>query len=454
MAKEPRTGELTTANYGWTKPTVGASDDAWGGYLNADLDGIDSTVHGVSTIANAAYPASNPAGYVTAAAIPAPYILPTASTTVLGGVKVDGSTVTAAGDGTLTAHATGGVPEAPTDGKLYSRQNSAWTPTVVPLGDNRIINGDCRIDQRNNGASGTGVGVYTIDRWIYTGSQNSKFAWQRAGGGAPMAGGFPYWLTFTSTSAFALATADYFQLQQMLEADMVSDFAWGTVSAQPVTLSFWAYSGLTGTFSGSIRNYATTRSYPFTYSIPVASTWTRIVITIPGDTAGTWVMAGNGGAINLSFDLGTGSTYRGPANAWATANYVGATGAVSVVAVNAATFYLTGVKLEVGSVATPYNRQSLAKSMADCQRYYQPVYATCRLNSVGPAFVSNNMSWFNMRSSPTCTLVTAGTRAANVNTISVTASGANSGALNFQTTATAGTDSYILGDLWSLAAEL
>ena len=104
--RKPRTGELTTANYGWTQPMVGASDDQWGGYINADLDGIDGTIKGVSNVANAAYPASNPAGYVTAVAIPAPYVLPTASTTVLGGVKVDGETITIAG-GTISATTTG-----------------------------------------------------------------------------------------------------------------------------------------------------------------------------------------------------------------------------------------------------------------------------------------------------------------------------------------------------------
>src|SRR4029077_1444344 len=110
----------------------------------------------------------------------------------------------------------------------------------------------------------------------------------------------------------------------------------GTASAQSVALSFWVNATLTGTFSGSIRNYAGTRSYPFTFAVPAASTWTRIVITIPGDTAGTWVLSGNGGSLLLSFDLGCGSTFRGPANAWASANYVGATGAVSLVAVNPA----------------------------------------------------------------------------------------------------------------------
>jgi hypothetical protein len=85
-------------------------------------------------------------------------------------------------------------------------------------------------------------------------------------------------------------------------------------------------------------------------------------------------MSGNAGSAALFFDLGSGANARGPANAWASANRVGANGAVSVVAVNGASFYVTGVKLEIGSVATPYNRQSLAKSMADCQRYYQTNY--------------------------------------------------------------------------------
>ena len=147
MAKTPRAGELTTTNYGWTKPTVGASDDAWGGMVNADLDGIDSTVKAVSTVANAAYPASNPAGYITAAAIPAPYVLPTASTTVLGGVKVDGTTVAISGGGVISAAGAVAVsaiaPSSPGVGSLWFDSNggqmyvwyndgtsSQWVPVV------------------------------------------------------------------------------------------------------------------------------------------------------------------------------------------------------------------------------------------------------------------------------------------------------------------------------------
>jgi hypothetical protein len=271
-----------------------------------------------------------------------------ASTTVLGGVKVDGTSIKAAADGTIST-------------------------VLIPMGDNRLINGDMRIDQRNNGASGT-VGGYTVDRWGFANTVAGKGAWGRNYGNAVTINptGFLYYLGFQSSSAYTPLAGDTFVFYQIIEADMIGDCAFGQPNAQPLTLSFWAYSSLTGTFSGSLANYPSppTRSYPFTFSLPAANTWTKIVIIIPGDTAGTWILSGNAAWGVVHFDLGTGATYRGPAGAWASANYSGATGAVNTVATNGAYFLLTGVKLEIGSVATPFNRQSLAKSLADCQRYY------------------------------------------------------------------------------------
>ena len=239
------------------------------------------------------------------------------------------------------------------------------------IGDNRLINGDMRIDQRNNGASGT-ANAFTVDRWSYYGSLASKFTWGRNlnAVGGPV--GFPYYLGVQSSSAYTSVAADNFEIYHPIEADMVGDFAWGTSNAQPVTLSFWARSSLTGTFGAALTNYSpTTRSYPFSFSLPTANAWTKIVVNIPGDTAGTWVMQGNAGSIYLQFDLGTGSNWRGTAGAWVSANLIGVTGAVSVVGTNGASFYLTGVKLEIGSVATPFVRQTLAKSQADCERYFR-----------------------------------------------------------------------------------
>jgi len=240
--------------------------------------------------------------------------------------------------------------------------------------DNRIINGDMRIDQRNNGASGTATGTYTVDRWFFTASQTGKGTWQRiTSGAAGLTNGLAYNLQFVSSSAYASVATDSFNFNQRIEADMLGDLAWGTASAQPITLSFWFSSSVAGTYSGAIRNDTSTRSYPFSFQIPQANTWTKIAVTIPGDTVGPWVLQGNAVGMYVHFDLGAGANLRGPANAWASANYFGATGAVSVVGTNGATFNLTGVKLEIGSVATPFNRQSLAKSLVDCQRYCQRI---------------------------------------------------------------------------------
>ena len=359
--------------------------------------------------------------------IPALYVLPTASTSVLGGVKIDGVTITInsgviSSAGLVTVSAT---PPSPVQngalwfdlvgGQLYAWVNdgtsSQWVVAVnqslggvyLPMtggtltgpltlagdpvnpldavtkqyadghaiNDNRIINADFRIDQRNNGASGTASG-YTVDRWQYVGSQASKLTWQRATGPATI--GFPYALWLTSSSAYTALAADSFFLNQTIEADMVSDLAWGTVSAQSATLSFWVLATVAGAYSGAIVNQPAppTRCYPFTFSL-LAGTWTKVVIPIPGDTAGTWVMSGNAGGVAVKFDLGSGSNFRGAAGAWVNGNLNGVTGAAALVATNGAALGVTGVKLEIGSVATPFNRQSLAKSMADCQRYWQQV---------------------------------------------------------------------------------
>ena len=308
------------------------------------------------------------------------YVLPVATTTILGGVKVDGATIKAAGDGTIST-------------------------VVQPVAhDNRIINGDMRIDQRNGGATTTpATGAYVIDRWKYLTTQASKFACSRASFSPPL--GFPFALLASSQSAFTPAAGDTLYLHQPIEADMVSDFAWGTASAQAVTLSFWAMSSLSGTFGGAIKASDASRSFPFSYTL-AANTAAKITINIPGDQNAAWssLMSGNAAAFLVIFDLGTGATYRAPAGAWASGGYNGANGSVNVCATSGANFYVTGVKLEIGSVATPFNRQSLAKSMADCQRYYQqPQFAIVGYTSAGGA-IGGYCKLSDMRAAPTITI--------------------------------------------------
>jgi hypothetical protein len=173
----------------------------------------------------------------------------------------------------------------------------------------------------------------------------------------------------TVASAVTVGASDFFCITQTIEGFNIADLAWGTSSAKTTTLSFLVYSSLTGTFGGVLRNSGASRSYPFTYTVSSANTWTQISVTIAGDTSGTW-LTNNGVGILVAFGLGVGSTYSGTAGAWASANYLSATGATSVVGTSSATFYITGVQLEKGSTATSFDFRDYGRELILCQRYY------------------------------------------------------------------------------------
>ena len=242
----------------------------------------------------------------------------------------------------------------------------------LPIGRNRIINGDMRIDQRNAGASVTpvsGGSVYTLDRWFFDISQNSKFTTQQDAGAVTPPVGFNDYLGVTSSSAYSVLSTDYFLLIQKIEGYNIADLAWGTANAKTVTLSFWVRSSLTGTFGGSLSNNAGNRVYPFSYTISTANTWEYKTVTIAGDTSGTWLTT-NGAGMQVVLGLGVGTTYSGTAGAWTASTILSVTGATSVVGTSGATWYVTGVQLEVGSTATPFERRLYNQELANCQRYY------------------------------------------------------------------------------------
>jgi hypothetical protein len=281
---------------------------------------------------------------------------------------------------------------------------------------NRIINGAMVIDQRNAGASVTPSNSYTLDRWKYENSQTSKFTVQQDAGAVTLPVGFTDYLGATSSSAYSITSSDYFNITQFIEGYNVSDLGWGTANAKTVTLSFWVRSSLTGTFGGSIQNSASNRSYPFTYTISAANTWEYETITITGDTSGTWLTT-NGVGLRLYFGLGVGSTFSGTAGAWAGSNFVSATGATSVVGTNGATFYITGVQLEVGTQATSFEYRQYQQELSLCQRYYQRVAPTTGFTDMAYGYCANTTEttvgfYFrtSMRAAPSA-LETTGTAA-------------------------------------------
>jgi hypothetical protein len=234
---------------------------------------------------------------------------------------------------------------------------------------NRIINGDMRIDQRFAGTAATfgAATAYVLDRWQGSATIASNMQFQQVSD-APV--GFTSSHKVTALTGATITSSDYFVLIQNIEGLNTSDLGFGAAGAESVTLSFWVKSSVTGTHSGSLRNDAQNRSYPFTYSISSANTWEKKTTTIAGDTTGTWLTT-NGIGLSVIFDLGSGSSFRGTAGSWSASNFVGATSSVSPMATSSATWLLTGVQLEAGTVATPFERRSYGQELVLSQRYCQ-----------------------------------------------------------------------------------
>jgi len=235
---------------------------------------------------------------------------------------------------------------------------------------NRLINGAMVISQRyGTGAASftNGTNNYITDRWNIYITQTGKLTSNQSTT-APT--GYINSLLVTSSSAYSVLSTDIFVLRQIIEGYNIADLAWGTANAKTVTLSFQVYSSLTGTFGGSISNGTAARSYPFSYTISSANTWTQISVTIPGDTSGTWATDNTAG-MYVNFGLGVGTTGSGTAGSWAGSAYYSATGATSVVGTSSATFYLTGVQLEVGTNATNFDYRPYGTELVLCQRYAQ-----------------------------------------------------------------------------------
>ncbi len=231
---------------------------------------------------------------------------------------------------------------------------------------NKVINGDMRIDQRNNGAAVTPnfTFPFVVDRWQCNATTANPFTAQQNYGGAVPPPGFGNYIGMHSLAATVVGATDRYFVDQGIETQNLRDLSFGTAGALPIALSFWARSTLVGNFGGSVSNVSQNRSFPFLYNIAAANTWTKCTVLIPGDVAGAW----NG--IYLRFALGMGATFKAPAGAWVAGDFRSANGAVDVVATNGADLFITGVKLEAGTVATPFVADDYEVSLAKCQRYF------------------------------------------------------------------------------------
>jgi len=291
---------------------------------------------------------------------------------------------------------------------------------------NRIINGAMVIDQRNAGASvtvtsGANATMFCVDRWQGRQENSSgAFTLQRS---TDAPAGFVNSLIATVTTADAsITSSEGYSIYQFVEGFNSADLGWGTANAQSVTVSFWARSSVTGSFSLALINSAFARNYGALYTINSANTWEYKTVVIPGDTSGTW-LTDNGVGIRVGFGLGAG-TDRTASVGWSTPavsnTKAKVTGGVDWIATSGATFYITGVQLEKGSTATAFDYRPYGTELALCQRYYQTAkygvtsfgFGTSNSYSGGDrVFLNSGCDYkVDMRVTPTVFLYSAQTR--------------------------------------------
>jgi hypothetical protein len=267
---------------------------------------------------------------------------------------------------------------------------------------NRFINGNMVISQYNGASSVTPTGAaYLIDRWQVIPSQSSKLSFQQNAGSVTPPAGYINYLGATSLSNYALIASDYFLVTQKIEGLNTADLGWGTANAKTVTVSFWVRSSLTGTFGFVVRNSTGNRVYPASYTISAANTWEQKSVTIAGDTSGTW-LTDNTIGVELDFGLGVASNISNTAGTWTTGG-LGVTGAVSVVGTNTATWYVTGVQLEVGLTATNFDYRPYGTELMLCQRYYNKLGFTSTGWIISGTQSQASIGFPPMRTSPSVT---------------------------------------------------
>lgn len=233
---------------------------------------------------------------------------------------------------------------------------------------NKVINGAMQISQENGTTAGTGTTRYPVDQFFtsYVGSQVIESQQVTSASFEDFI--YSTKLTVNNPDA-SLAATDYTALVLRIEGYNVAPLGFGKSWAKTITLSFCVQSSLTGTYCVAFRNSALDRVYIAEYTIDSANTPEYKTITIPADTAGTWLYD-NGIGLRLAWCLGTGTTYQTTAGSWQIGDFIGTSNQVNWAATTNNTFYLTGVQLEEGTIATEFEHRDFQSELAKCQRYY------------------------------------------------------------------------------------
>lgn len=292
------------------------------------------------------------------------------------------------------------VPQAGDYSSTQLSDSASLMRTDGRVGTNKIINGKMEIAQRGTSFANTS-NSYSLDRWTSVSTVSAMLAASQSTD-VPAGGEFQSSLRLTvSTADASIAAGDAFLLLQYIEGYNARDLIGRTF-----TLSFWVRSSKTGTHCVAFRNSGTNRTYVAEYTISAANTWEKKAITVSGGliTSGTWDWA-TGSGVQVDFLLAAGSNFHTTADAWQTGSSLSTANQVNCLDTVGNIFAITGVQLEVGSVATPFEHRLYGQELALCRRYYRvtafrhtaSLYATGAFDSIafpaGDMRVSPTVAW-------------------------------------------------------------
>jgi hypothetical protein len=277
-------------------------------------------------------------------------------------------------------------PASPFDGQVIYMTDvdqtavwdgSQWT-VLAPIasGRNVVINGAMQVHQRGTSvASIAGNSYNTADRWN-TAITNMGVWTQSVENDAPTGSGFRKSLKMLCTTADASpAVADEVSVTQIIEGQNLQQFLKGTSSAKQFTLSFWVKANVTGTYVVWLYDPDNTRHTSLSYTISASATWEKKTIIFAADTTGAFEND-NGSSLFVRFYLGAGSDYTSGtlASTWASlTNANRCPGQTNLAAATSNYWQVTGVQLEAGAVATPFEFEDYSQTLRKCQRYYNKV---------------------------------------------------------------------------------
>ena len=259
-------------------------------------------------------------------------------------------------------------------------------------GRNLIINGAMQVAQRGTSETGvTTTGVFVLDRFNLNVADTAEYTISQS---TTTPDGFANSMKWDNTTANASPSSGQYALfSQKIEGQNLQHLKYGTASAQSMTLSFWVRSNKTGTYVCELlAPDASNRHINKSYTISSADTWEHKTITFPGDTSGV-INDDNGNGLSVTWWLGAGSAYSSGTlqTSWGALDQTArAVGNVNLSDSTSNEWYITGIQLEVGEKATPFEHEDAGTTLRKCQRYYA-VLADGSANSV--EHIGNGYGW-------------------------------------------------------------